>query len=153
MGGFSCGLSSEELFAFSREMKLQNWRQVLNIVTLCCWYPFCIRISEKQMRKKCRSYGYGKFSSALNACGCKVFSVIIQKSSRFFHLHFSSSLSVIYVIVWITPPGWWGEGERRLTHFSERLYRRDKSQIRFLGGNWHCRWGWLFSGRSWKLLV
>ena len=30
---------------------------------------------------------------------------------------------------------------RRLSHFSERSYRRDLGQIGILGGNWHFRWG------------
>ena len=59
------------------------------------------------------------------------------------------------IIVCTPPPtplhdGGWGEGGG-LSHFSERLYRRDLGQIGILGGNWHFRWGWFFSGGTWKL--
>ena len=39
------------MFAFSGEIKLQIWCQVLNIVMLC----FCIWLSEKQMHKKLKN--------------------------------------------------------------------------------------------------
>ena len=44
-------------------------------------------------------------------------------------------------------------GDGGLSHFSERVYRRDLCQIVILGGNWHFRWGWYFSGGTWKLSV
>ena len=34
-----------------------------------------------------------------------------------------------------------GGGGGWLSHFSERLYRRDLGHIGILGGNWHPRWG------------
>ena len=40
------------------------------------------------------------------------------------------------------PRGWRGGGG--LSHFSERLYRRDLGQIWILGGNWCFRWEWFF---------
>ena len=40
-----------------------------------------------------------------------------------------------------------------LSHFSESLHRRDLGQIGILGGNWHFRRGWFFSGGTWKLHV
>ena len=49
--------------------------------------------TDAQEMQKC--YRLGKFSSALNPCGCEVFSFIIQKSSRFFSQYFSSSLSML----------------------------------------------------------
>ena len=53
---FSHGLSSGELmFVFSGKIKLQIWRQVFDIVTLCFWCPFCIWLSLKLMHKKCRN--------------------------------------------------------------------------------------------------
>ena len=40
-----------------------------------------------------------------------------------------------------------------LSHFSEGLYWRDLGQIGIFGGNGHFRWGWFFSGGTWKLPV
>ena len=45
-----------------------------------------------------------------------------------------------------------GGGGRCLSHFSEGLYKKDFSQTGILGRNWHFRWGWLFSGVTWKII-
>ena len=44
--------------------------------------------------------------------------------------------------------GWWegGGGGVGLSHFPEGLYWRDLGQIGILGGSWHFRWWWFFSG-------
>ena len=84
------------MFVFSRGMKLQIWHQVLDMVTLCYLCPFCILLSEKQMSKKCRNVKDlgNSVQQWLHVC-CKVFNFIIEKSSRFFSLYFSSSLSML----------------------------------------------------------
>ena len=84
------------MFVFSRGMKLQIWHQVLDMVALCFLCPFCILPSEKQMSKKCRNVKDlgNSVQQWLHLC-CKVFNFIIQMSSRFFSLYFSSSLSML----------------------------------------------------------
>ena len=64
-----------------------------DVVFLMSFLQMTFRETGVQEMQKCQ--GFGKFSSALNPCGCKVFSFIIQKSSRFFSLYFSSSLSIL----------------------------------------------------------
>ena len=93
----SRGLSSGEMFVFSGEIKMQFWRQVLDVVTLCFWCPLCISdFRRNRCTRNAEMLGIiGKFSSALNPCGSKVFSFIIQKSSRFFSLCFNSYLSML----------------------------------------------------------
>ena len=49
-----------------------------------------LRETDAQEMQKC--YGFGKFSSPLNKCGCNVLSIVIQKWSCFCYLHFSSFL-------------------------------------------------------------
>ena len=76
---------------------MQFWRQVLDVVTLCFWCPLCISdFRRNRCTRNAEMLGIiGKFSSALNPCGSKVFSFIIQKSSRFFSLCFNSYLSML----------------------------------------------------------
>ena len=60
------------MFVFSGEIKLQIWRQVLEIVTLC----FLMSLLHMIVRKI-------DAQEIVNLCGCKVFSFIIQNCSRF----------------------------------------------------------------------
>ena len=64
-----------------------------DVVFLMSLLHMAFREIDAQEMRKC--LGFGKFSSVLNPCGCKVFSSIIQKSSRFFSLYFNSYLSML----------------------------------------------------------
>ena len=74
----------------------RNWIKNLTAGIRLCDVVFLLpllhttfRETDAQEMQKC--YGFGKFCSALNPCGCNDFSFLVQKSSRVFSTYFSSS--------------------------------------------------------------
>ena len=90
--GMGCPQEKWRFFTVKNEItSLTRGMRQCDVVYLVFLLHMTLRETDPQEMQKC--YGFGKFNSALDPCGCNIFNFLMQESSRFYPVFSSSMLS------------------------------------------------------------